>query len=77
MGSFRLLQQSVVSRQAVCPLPPLILSIRAPDGKMWDITPSNVSQPYPFIHHPGTIEDFDDLRRRYQVMNLDHFVDVN
>jgi hypothetical protein len=50
--------------------------IRTPEGKLLDITPSAVSQPYPFIHHPGTTEDFDDLRKRYQVMFIDHYLDI-
>jgi hypothetical protein len=48
--------------------------IRAPDGKLLDITPNDLSQPYPFMTHPGTIEEFDKLRKDYDVMHVDHFL---
>jgi hypothetical protein len=48
--------------------------IRAPDGKLLDITPNFMSQPYPFMIHPGTTEEFDQLRKDYDVMHIDHFL---
>jgi hypothetical protein len=49
--------------------------ICAPDGKLWDITPQPmVSRRYPFIRHPDTNENFDDLRRDYGVMNIDYYL---
>ena len=50
--------------------------IGTPDGRLLDITPSYASQPYPFIHHPGTTEEFDQLRHQYQIMFIDHYLDT-
>ena len=50
--------------------------IGTPDGKLLDITPSDISPPYPFIRHPGTTEEFDQLRCRYQIMFIDHYLDT-
>ncbi len=50
--------------------------ISKPDGSLFDITPADISQPYPFIRHPGTIEEFDQLRNRYQIMFIDHYFDT-
>ena len=36
--------------------------IEASDGRFLDITPSLASQPYPFIRHSGSTEEFDELR---------------
>lgn len=50
--------------------------ICTPDDKLLDITPSDVSQPYPFIRHPGTTEEFDQLRSQYQILFIDHYFDT-
>jgi hypothetical protein len=49
--------------------------IRAPDGKLWDITPkSMVSQLYPFLQHPNGNANFDELREDYGAMHVDHYL---
>jgi hypothetical protein len=50
--------------------------IRTPDGKLLDITPSDISQSYPFICHPGKNDEFDELRRMYQIIFIDHYLDA-
>jgi hypothetical protein len=50
--------------------------IGTPEGKLLDITPSDISQPYPFIRHPDTTEAFDQFRNHYQIMFIDHFLDT-
>jgi hypothetical protein len=47
--------------------------IEAPDGALWDITRRYTSQPHPFIRHPGTDEDFDQLRAD-GVLHVDHYL---
>ncbi|TJV67884.1 MAG: hypothetical protein E5X76_31980 [Mesorhizobium sp.] len=49
--------------------------IAAPNGTLLDITPADLSQPYPFICHPGTTEEFDQLRHEFQIMFVDHYLD--
>lgn len=49
--------------------------IGTPDGRLLDITPSDISLPYPFIRHPGTTEEFDQFRNRYHIMFIDHYLD--
>jgi len=48
--------------------------IRTPAGKLLDITPTDVSQPYPFIQHPGSTAEFDQLRLQYQIVYVDHYL---
>jgi hypothetical protein len=48
--------------------------LQFPDGTLFDITPSGVSIPYPFIRHPGTNEEFDALRQHHQIMFIDHYL---
>jgi hypothetical protein len=48
--------------------------IAAPNGVLMDITPADLSQPYPFIRHPGTTEEFDQLRHKCQIMFVDHYL---
>jgi hypothetical protein len=48
--------------------------IATPEGRLLDITPSGVTQPYPFIRHPGTMEEFDELRRQHQIMSVDYYL---
>jgi hypothetical protein len=43
---------------------------RAPNGKLLDITPQTTMDLYPFIRHPDGDEDFDNLRRDYDVMKI-------
>jgi hypothetical protein len=50
--------------------------IGTPAGELLDITPSHISQPYPFIRHPGTTEEFYQLRNQYQIMFIDHYLDT-
>jgi hypothetical protein len=49
--------------------------IAAPDGRLLDITPAQISQPYPFIRHPGTNDDFDRLVRQPDIMFINHYLD--
>jgi hypothetical protein len=49
--------------------------IETPDAKLLDITPSLASQPYPFIRHPNSIEEFDELRNTFQIVHIDHYLD--
>ena len=35
--------------------------IRAPDGRLWDITPTLASQPYPFLSTEGTDGEYEQL----------------
>jgi hypothetical protein len=37
------------------------------DGALIDITPSGVSQPYPFVRHVGTDEQFAEMARAMRV----------
>jgi hypothetical protein len=37
------------------------------DGSLIDITPSGVSQPYPFVRHTGTEEEFVEMARLMRV----------
>jgi len=68
------------SNQSIVPRPRFHFAahsvIGTPDGKLLDITPSGISQPYPFIRHPGTTVEFDQLRNRYQLMFIDHYLDT-
>jgi hypothetical protein len=50
--------------------------VATPEGKLIDITPSDISNPYPFIRHPGRTEEFDQMRNRYQIMFIDHYLDT-
>jgi hypothetical protein len=38
------------------------------DGQLFDITPSAVSQPYPFVRHVGTEEEFAAMTRARAVV---------
>jgi hypothetical protein len=51
--------------------------IGMPSGKLFDITPSApLSQLDPFICHPGTTEEFDQLRHQYRIVFIDYHFDT-
>jgi hypothetical protein len=41
--------------------------------KLWDITPSRASQPYPFIRAEGTDDEFAQIVEVRGLGNLDHY----
>lgn len=45
------------------------------EGKLFDITPSRASKQYPFIRHPGTNAEFEDLIDHKNVKQLNYFFD--
>jgi hypothetical protein len=42
--------------------------IGTPSGKLLDIAPSDLSQLHPFIRHPGTTDEFDQLTHQYRIV---------
>lgn len=48
-------------------------AVRDPYGKLWDITPADILQPFPFFPHPGTDEDFQELVEVHKLATVDYF----
>jgi hypothetical protein len=48
--------------------------VRAPNGALFDLTPSQAHQRYPFLPHPGPDEEFVALVEGHQITQLDHFL---
>lgn len=44
--------------------------VEVENGMLIDITPSKTSQRYPFIRHPGSEDEFNELVEKYQVRNF-------
>lgn len=47
--------------------------VRRPDGSLWDITPSEATQQYPFVAHPGTDEEFREIVEVHRLAAVDYF----
>ena len=48
--------------------------IRDKSGKLWDITPSQANQQYPFIEAEETEEEFGELVVDHRVERIDYYV---